>query len=65
MKRPEALLCLGVAVFVFWVLLAITYPWLGFALGVIAFVVLISFMFFLLMCYAVSRRPRFSRIFSQ
>jgi len=58
MQTSEALLCLGIAILVLWLLLSITYPWVGFAVGAVVFIVLISFMFFMLTCYVVSRRPR-------
>jgi hypothetical protein len=56
MKKSEALLCLGMATFVVWLLIAIVYPWAGFALGIVAFVALVGFMFFMLVGFAMAKR---------
>ena len=58
MRRPEALLCLGVGILAFWVLLSVTYPWAGFVIGLVAFIALAGFMVFVLASYFVSRRPK-------
>jgi hypothetical protein len=56
MKKSEALLCLGMATFVVWLLIAIVYPWAGFALGIIAFMTLVGFVFFMLVGFIMARR---------
>jgi len=56
MKKSEALLCLGMATFVVWLLIAIVYPWAGFALGIVAFVTLVGFMVFMLVGFAMAKR---------
>jgi len=56
MRKSEALLCLGMIAFVVWLLIAIVYPWAGFALGVVAFVTLVGFILFMLVCLAMARR---------
>ena len=56
MKRSEALLCVGMVAFVAWLLVAIARPWIGFALGIIAFMTLIGFVFFMLIGFMMTRR---------
>jgi hypothetical protein len=56
MKKSEALLCLGMATFVVWLLIAIVYPWAGFTLGIIAFMTLVGFLFFMLVGFIMARR---------
>lgn len=56
MKKSEALLCLGMATFVVWLLIAIVYPWAGFALGIIAFMTLVGFVFVMLVGFIMARR---------
>ena len=56
MKKSEALLCLGMAAFVVWLLIAIVHPWVGFALGIIAFATLVGFMLFMLVGFITARR---------
>lgn len=56
MKKSEALLCLGMVAFVVWLLIAIVHPWVGFALGIIAFTTLVGFMLFMLVGFIMARR---------
>ncbi len=56
MKKSEALLCLGMVAFVVWLLIAIVHPWVGFALGIIAFTTLVGFMLFMLVGFITARR---------
>ena len=56
MKKSEALLCLGMVAFVVWLLIAIVHPWVGFALGIIAFMTLVGFMLFMLVGFITARR---------
>jgi uncharacterized membrane protein len=56
MKRAEALLYLGMVSFVLWLLIAIVYPWAGFALGVVALVTFVGFIFLMLLGFIMARR---------
>jgi len=56
MKRTEALLFFGTALFVLWLLITIIHPWIGFIVSVAVFLALIGFVFFIFICYLSSRR---------
>lgn len=58
MEKSEVLLFLGMGVFVVWLFIAIVYPWAGYALAVVAFLTLISFIFLVFAGFLMSRRTK-------
>jgi len=56
MKRTEALLFFGTALFVLWLLVTLMNPWIGFIISVAIFLALIGFVFFIFICYLGTKR---------